>query len=235
MKVALLTHYPVKSTGGESLRQAIVDGRGFEHDRRWAAYTEDGGIASGKTTRRFRRVDGLLAWRSRVVDDTPELRGPHGAWLRVDDPAASAALSETFGRSLELRQETGIRHHDESGVHVVTTSSIQRVEQLVGGRVDPRRVRANIVLETEGAGFVEDAWAGAELAVGPEVVLRLGAGMTRCVMIDHPRGDVPVLRTLGQAHNLLLGLKADVVRPGMIGVGDEVVFVHDEHARGRGQ
>jgi MOSC domain-containing protein len=225
MKVAALTHYPVKSTGGEALGQATVDDRGFEHDRRWAAYTEDGGIASGKTTRRFRKVDGLLMWRSRVVDGRPELLGPDGAWLRVDDPAASAALSEEFGRSLQLRRETGIRHHDESGVHVVTTSSMRRVEQLVGGRFEPARVRANIVLETEGIGFVEDDWVGAELAVGPEVVLRLGGGMTRCVMVDHPRGDVAVLRALGQAHDLLLGLKADVVRPGVLGVGDTAMFV----------
>jgi len=37
-----------------------VDNRGLLHDREWAAYTSDGGIASGKTTRRFRRVDGLF-------------------------------------------------------------------------------------------------------------------------------------------------------------------------------
>ncbi|TDQ04622.1 MOSC domain-containing protein [Labedaea rhizosphaerae] len=225
MKVATLAHYPVKSTGGESLRKATVDGRGLAHDRRWAAYLEDGGIASGKTTRRFRKVDGLLAWHSRIVDGTPELREPDGEWLRVDDPAASAALSSAFGRSLELRPETEIRHHDESGVHVVTTSALRQVAQLVGAPVDPRRVRANIVLETDGVGFVEDDWVGAELAVGPEVVLRLGEGMTRCVMVDYPRGEVPVLRALGRAHDLLLGLKAHVVRPGVISVGDEAMFV----------
>lgn len=223
--VGLLTHYPVKSTGGEPLRTATVDGRGLEHDRRWAAYTDDGGIASGKTTRRFRKVEGLLTWRSRMAGDTPELRGPHGAWLRADDPAASAALSQAFGRTLELRQETDIRHHDESGVHMVTTASIRHVSRLVGAHVGPRRVRANIVLETEGVGFVEDAWAGAEIAIGPEVVLRLGTGMTRCVMVDHPLGEVPVLRALGKAHDLLLGLKAEVVRPGVISVGDKAMFV----------
>lgn len=30
-------------------------------DRRWALYGEDGKIGSGKTTRRFRRMHGLLA------------------------------------------------------------------------------------------------------------------------------------------------------------------------------
>lgn len=224
-RVGLLAHYPVKSTSGEELAQATVDGRGLVHDRRWGAYTADGGIASGKTTRRFRKVDGLLAWRSCAVDDVPELHAPDDQKFRVDDPAASAALSRAFGQPLKLRQETGIRHHDESGVHVVTTSSIRHVEHLVGGRLEPRRLRANIVLETDATGFVEDDWIGAELAIGPEVVLRLGTGMPRCVMIDQPRGEVPVLRALGRAHDLALGLKADVVRPGVICVGDAAMFV----------
>ena len=218
-----LARYPVKSTGGESLTRATVGQRALAYDRWWAAYTEDGGIASGKTTRRFRKVDGLLWWRSAMAGDVPVLHSPSGE--RIEPHDASAALTRAFGRPLELRPETDIRHHDESGVHVVTTSSIRAVERLVGGRVDPRRLRANIVLATEGTGFLEDAWTGAELAVGPEVVLRVGAGMPRCVMVDHPRGEVPVLRTLSQAHGLTLGVQAQVVRPGVIGVGGEAMFV----------
>lgn len=87
-----------------------------------------------------------------------------------------------------------------------------------------RRLRANIVLDTEGSGFLEDAWLGGELALGPDVVLRLGPGMPRCVMVDQPQADVPagppMLRTLGRVHGVLLGLQAHVLQTGAISLGD---------------
>jgi uncharacterized protein YcbX len=51
-RVLEVTRYPVKSMGGESLRRARVGDRGVEGDRVWAVYTADGGIGSGKRTRR---------------------------------------------------------------------------------------------------------------------------------------------------------------------------------------
>jgi len=109
-------------------------------------------------------------------------------------------------------------------VHLATTSSIRRVEQLLGGRVDVRRLRASIVLNTEGVGFVEDEWTNGELALDSEVVLRLGPGMPRCVMVDQPQADVPAgppaLRALGHTHDMRLGLQAHVLRSGTISIGD---------------
>nr|WP_254781209.1 MOSC N-terminal beta barrel domain-containing protein [Modestobacter sp. DSM 44400] len=56
----MLAHHPVKSMLGEVLPKVEVGERGLAADRAWAVYTADGGIVSGETTRRFRRVDGLL-------------------------------------------------------------------------------------------------------------------------------------------------------------------------------
>jgi uncharacterized protein len=226
--VILLSRFPVKSTAGEVLSSVSVGSRGLLNDREWAVYTADGGIASGKTTRRFRKVEGLMSWLSGVPaeDDLPVLRGPAGDGYVVDDPAASHALSRTFGQPLELRRETNVRHHDECGVHLITTSSIRRIEQLVGGRVDVRRLRTNIVVETEGTCFREDRWIEGELTIGSEVVLKLGTGMPRCVMVDRPQAGVsagpPILRTLGLVHNVMLGLQAQVIRTGRISLGDTV-------------
>jgi uncharacterized protein YcbX len=50
--------------GGEGLDRADITPRGVAGDRQWAVRTPDGGIGSGKTTRRFRRVDGLLGFRA---------------------------------------------------------------------------------------------------------------------------------------------------------------------------
>lgn len=97
--VAGLSRFPVKSTAGESLSAAPVSHRGLLHDREWAAYTADDGIASGKITRRFRRLDGLMSWLSRVPagDRLPTLQSPDGDTYRVDDQAASEALTGAFG------------------------------------------------------------------------------------------------------------------------------------------
>lgn len=224
-QVGRLARYPVKSAAGQRLTEAPVDARGLVHDRVWAVYTADGGIASGKTSRRFRRVEGLLQWQASAGPaEVPELASPDGEVHRVDDPAASAALTRALGQPLQLRREGAAAHHDDCGVHVVTTSSLRRLEQLVGGPVDPSRLRANVVLDTAGTGFLEDGWEGAELALGAEVVLRLGPGMPRCVMVDQPQRDVAaepgVLRALGRAHDTELGLQAEVLRPGTVRVGD---------------
>jgi uncharacterized protein len=132
-------------------------------------------------------------------------------------------LSTAFKQPVILRTETTTRHHDECGVHLITTSSIQRIEQIVGGRINQERLRANIVLDTEGVGFVEDDWIGGHLAVGEEVVLRLGAGMPRCVMVDQPQAgiqaEVQILKAIGSAHDVLLGLQATVVRTGRMPLG----------------
>lgn len=48
-RVVALSRFPVKSTAGESLSSAVLDERGFAHDREWAMYLSDGGIVSGKT------------------------------------------------------------------------------------------------------------------------------------------------------------------------------------------
>jgi uncharacterized protein YcbX len=223
--VGLLSRFPVKSTAGEALAAAVVTERGLVGDREWAVFTSDGGIASGKNSHRFRLVEGLLDWRSTAgAGSAPELRGPGGDTYRADDPAASDALSLAFNRRLELRREAAVSHYDQCPVHLVTASSMRRVSELVGRPVDPRRLRANIVLDTEGVGFLEDDWVDAELAIGPEVVLRFGPQMVRCLMVDRPQVDVSplprILVTLGREHDVLLGIQAHVVRTGTISLGD---------------
>jgi uncharacterized protein YcbX len=232
--VRALFRYPVKSTAGQGLQLAELDARGLVDDRSWAVYTADGGIVSGKTTRRFRRVDGLMSWRSTTPADSaaghpPWLHSPDGVRYRVDDPAAAAALTAAFRQPLTPRPETTVPHYDECGVHLVTTSALRRAAQLAGGRIDGRRLRPNIVLDTDGVDFLEDGWQGAELAIGSEVVLRVGSGMPRCAMVDQPQDGLlagpPLLRALGREHHLLLGAQTEVVTIGIIRTGEQVRLV----------
>lgn len=232
-RVRALYRYPVKSTAGQALQTAAVTAAGLRHDRRWAAYTEDGGIASGKRTRRFRPVIGLLGWTSTAGedDDVPVLISPAGVRYRVDEPATSEALTAAFGQRLTLRPATTTRHHDESPLHLLTTASVAAIEELVGAGVDQRRFRTNIIIDTGAEpGFLEDSWAGTELAVGDRVVLQLGPGMVRCVMVDHAQAGIPAepktLKSLATHNSMNLGLQASAGRIGTIQIGDLATLRH---------
>lgn len=53
--------YPIKSLAGIALESAKLTHRGLEGDRQYGLYNSEGKIASGKTTRRFFRVNDLLS------------------------------------------------------------------------------------------------------------------------------------------------------------------------------
>jgi uncharacterized protein len=141
---------------------------------------------------------------------------------------AGARLSAALDRPLAVRAEGDVPHHDESPVHLLTSASLTSLGNLLGGRVDVARFRPNVVLDVPGEGFPEDAWVGRELALGDDVVLRLGPGMPRCVMVGLPQADLgkdkEILRTLAQERNLAFGLQASVVRGGTVHVGDRAVL-----------
>jgi uncharacterized protein YcbX len=228
--VTCLYRYPVKSLLGEELESAVVNRRGVEGDREWAVYTADGGIGSGKTSHRFRRVDGLLRLQAVLDDGTPRLDLPDGRSLPVDDPDAGAALTALLGQPLELRPETTVPHHDDSPLHLVTTAALATLGRELGAQPEVARFRPNVVVDTLAAGLLEgypeDAWTGRELALGDEVVVRIDGAMPRCVMVGAEQRDLPrdpaVLTTLGRVHDVDFGVQASVVRGGVMRPGDEV-------------
>lgn len=225
--VAALTRYPVKSLVGEDVAAARVDLRAIEGDRLWAVRDEDGRLGSGKSTRRFRRMDGLLDLRAQYAGATPTIAWPDGTLLRGDDERVHAALSEHVGRAVTLAAEGPVAHHDEGPLHLVTTSSLAALADAHGGAVDRRRLRPNLVVDTGGApGPVESGWAGTTLRVGPEVVVRVRGGMPRCVMVELPQAALAaqpgLLGTLGERFGLELGVVLDVLQPGTVRVGDLV-------------
>ena len=226
--VAALTRFPVKSMIGEDLTSLELEPRGVVGDRVWAVYTADGGIGSGKTSRRFRRIDGLLNYRSWTDDGRVLVEGPDGAVLVVAEPATDAALSWALGLPLTLRLEGAVPHYDDSPVHLVTTASLRGLGSLLGEPVDPRRFRANVVVDVPGNAFAEDEWAGRELAIGRDVVVRIGPGMPRCVMVSAEQRDLPadsrVLKSIGTRPGVEFGSMVDVVSGGVIREGDPVTL-----------
>ena len=58
--VVELWRYPVKSLPGEAMDEVEVEERGVVGDRLYAVTDRQGKLGSGKTSRRFRRLDGAL-------------------------------------------------------------------------------------------------------------------------------------------------------------------------------
>lgn len=218
--------YPVKSLLGEQPASVHVDARGVVGDRLWSVRDSDGRLGSGKSTRRFRRMDGLLALTAGYDGDVPVIGFPDGRRLRGDDPAVHQALTAHVGRPVTLARETDVSHFDEGPVHLVTTASLQTLSRAHGRPVDSRRTRANVVVDWPGGDFPELSWVGQRVRLGPNAVLRVRAVMPRCVMVNLAQEELPtdgsVLRSITEVSAGALGVVADVEQPGIVSVGDRV-------------
>jgi uncharacterized protein len=229
--VERIWRYPVKSTGGERLERADVDERGLVGDRLYAVRDAEGKFGSGKNTRRFRRMDGLLRLRSRYVDGMtqPELLDPHGE--SVADPAAY--LTEYLGRDdVDVVREGETSHFDQLPLSVLTTASLDWVRTAVPGvSIDERRFRPNLLIRTPPGTrpFVEDDWFGRNARIGPGLCVEFVRSSERCAMTNEAQQDLPhsplVLRAIAQSHDNRLDALATVARPGSVRIGHSVTLV----------
>ncbi len=121
---------------------------------------------------------------------------------------------------------------DLASVHVLTTSTINRLRELYPrGRFEVRRFRPNIVVRVteDVAEFVENKWLGQQMRIGNEVVLDVTDYCPRCVMTTLPQGDLPkdsdILRTAARHNDVHVGVYAEMRRTGTIRRGDAVTLV----------
>ncbi|UZN03801.1 MOSC domain-containing protein [Cellulomonas sp. S1-8] len=227
MVVTSLRRYPVKSMGGEALTSAELDHRGIRGDRWYAVVDGDGRFASVKDSRRFRRRDAVVNYTaSTTADGEVEVRSGDASWL-VGDPLLDGHLTSAMGSAQRLLPEAAVPHQDAGAVSLVGTATIAWCAARWGGSDDPRRLRVNVVVETQ-TPFVEETWVGRRLALG-SAVLTVVERIPRCRMIDVEQDGTspgaPWLRPLGAERDLCLAVYADVVRPGVVAVGDEVSVV----------
>ena len=150
--VLRLWRYPVKSMLGERLDALDVDARGVVGDRLFALRDAAGKFGSGKSTRRFRRIDGLFGFRSLYDGDVPVIVFPDGRPRRGDDPDVHAALSAAVGQPVTLAREAAISHLDAGPVHLLTTASLAWLAAVLpDAALDERRFRPNLLITAPGA------------------------------------------------------------------------------------
>lgn len=171
-------------------------------------------------------VPGVGTVAEDVVRGSPTVVDVYGRQVRghtVEGPWGPA-LSELVGRSLTLvEREQGVFGTDIRPVTLISQASLD----LLDG--DGRRFR--MLLEIEGLHALEEAtWRDRRLHVG-DATLLVGRPTPRCAFPsadpDTGRRDRDVLRELTSARGNVqgqpcLGVYAEVIKPGLVRVGDDV-------------
>lgn len=249
MRVAQLWRYPVKSLLGERLPRLQLVGDGVDGDRAWGILDRgDGRILTA------RREPRLLFASSRLSADgsLPLITLPDGQELNGPGPATDAALSTWLGKPVTLVRAADSdaaraeyfadatddasqaiewtmpkgRFVDAFPVLVMTTSGLRGGAAAYSkGAWDVRRFRPNILIDVDGEGWVEDAWADARLSVA-SAQLTPRRRCIRCTMVNRAQPglekDVNIYKTLHRTHQGEAGMWSQVVQPGTISEGETV-------------
>lgn len=223
-RVVGIRRYPVKAMGGESLSVVPVDHRGLAGDRAYAVADREGRFASLKDTRRFRRRDEVVRYRGQTAPQgVVQVSDGHTSWS-VGDPSLDAELTRALGAPVSVVAEAATPHHDEGAVSLVGTASLRWCAERWGVDADPRRLRVNLLVETEEP-FEEEGWIGHPIGVGSTRLL-VRKRTERCRTVDLPQdgldGHTGWLKPLGRERDLCLAVYADVDLPGSVAVGDFV-------------
>jgi uncharacterized protein YcbX len=248
MRIAELWRYPVKSLVGERLPVMDFADDGVEGDRRWGINDlSDGRIL---TARREPRL--LFASSRLAAADLPVITLPDGKELAGIGPLKDAVLSAWLGKPVSLvaasesdaaRAEYFADATDDASqaiewtmpkgrfvdafpVLLMTTAALRSgAAAYPAGAWDVRRFRPNILIQSDGEGWLEDEWADRQLGVGSaELIPRRRC--IRCTMVNRAQPDldrdVNIYKTLHRIHRGEAGMWTEVKRPGSISEGDAV-------------
>lgn len=210
LRVDGLWRYPVKSLAGQALQMAQLTPLGIPGDR----IVQVRGREGVRTSRRQHRLLGLAG--SLAADGRALINGH--PW---NSAAAEALVQDAAGADAWLEADESALRFDVLPLLVATDGAVAAF-----GR-DIRRLRPNILIGGVD-GLDEATWPGRELHIGGAVV-RLDGLRGRCPMTtvdpDTLERDPEVLRDIGRRFGGRLALDAEVLRPGLIRVGDAVRLV----------
>ncbi len=208
-RLAGLWRYPVKTLAGEALETAELTAGGIPGDR----IVHVRGPEGVRTSRRHYRLLGVQG----SLDPNGYVRVNGYPWNSED---ALAAVRAAAGNDSWLEAYDGLDRFDVLPLLVATDGAIAAF-----GR-DIRRLRPNILIGSVN-GMDEIDWPGSELHIG-DVVVRLDSRRGRCPMTtvdpDTLQRDPEVLRDIARRFNGQLALNADVLRPGIVRIGDSVTL-----------
>lgn len=224
-EVVELWRYPVKSMLGEACQEIQLEPRGVHGDRLFAVQDVNGKFGSGKDTRRFCKIDGLFSFTAHYRGDVPHILFPDGELIAGDDPTIDSLLSRVLGQPVELKREAAVSHLDAEPVHLITCGSLDKLAGIAPeGVADARRFRPNIVLSTQYYP-ADQMWLGKCARIGGAEI-RFVTATQRCAMVTFAQSELlkapQVLRHITQDFEQHLGVYAEVVKPGLIRLGDRI-------------
>lgn len=160
------------------------------------------------------------------------VRTPSGSEFELRGEELRGEIARGSGIDVELMMfKHGI--FDDGTVSLIGTATIAAIGREAGMELDRRRMRANIVLETDGlAPFGEDDWLGATIVFGDDAgapAVSVTSRDERCVMVnldpDTGANDARVMKAVVRMHGNNAGVYATVLRAGTIHVGQAVHLV----------
>lgn len=229
--------YPVKSMAGISVEEAHVGLDGILGDRQYSFVRAEQASKNSFPWMTARECTRMLLYRPRLrrlptpQDPEPpvEVRTPAG----VVHEAGDAALREEMARELGqpvflLKSARGI--FDCQHLSLFSLASVNQLAAEADGAIDHRQFRANVYMEpASGQAFEEETWTDRVLGIGDEVLTGVTQRDARCMMINlNPESgeqNPKVLKAVAQKHQGQAGLYVNVIRPGVIRVGDPIRLV----------
>lgn len=250
MKATLtaIRRYPVKGMSGQDLTATdLTAGQAIPLDRRYGLL--HGPAALDSETEGWRlpsdfftldRTEKLAALQTEFDEETRALiirrGGRQVSRGRLDQPMGRTLLEQFFAaylagivpgmpRLIEA-QHGAFGDSEEPSVTLLNLSSLRDVEERIAKQpVDPRRLRANLLLDGIDP-WAERGWVGRTLTIGGatlEVVEALDCTPGNDVNPDSGVADLslPTIMERGYGHSQIL-LRARVTGGGRIAVGDPV-------------
>jgi uncharacterized protein len=245
--VSQLAIAPVKGMRLHCVSEVQLAQHGVTGDREFLVIGHDGELLlTGRTPAllsiepSWDRACNALALRfpgGDVVQDTPE---PGAAAItRMYDGREvpgwiipgqlSDALSSYLGQAVHLfRRDPEHIGNDDQPVTLMSEASLRALAPEFNGTTpDQRRFRMTVTIAGTQA-WDEHSWSGQNVPIG-EVILRVIAPVPRCVVTtrnpDSGATDARVLHALARLrgrNDITFGIWCDIVRPGLIRVGDVV-------------
>lgn len=208
--VAQLWRYPVKSLAGEQLTVATLEPDGIIGDRIVRVRGPEG-VRTSRRDYRLLGLRGTLDANGRALIDRHPWESPEALGLVRNAARQDAWLEEHRGRD----------RFDILPLLVATDGAVAAF-----GR-DVRRLRPNVVIGGV-EGLAERDWPGATLRIG-NAIIRLDSLRARCAMTtidpDTLQVNPDVLRDIVRRFDNQLALNADIVRGGVVRMGDPVELV----------
>ena len=177
---------------------------------------------------------GLAAFLESMSPESmsPESMSPE---LRTAESFAAVTPNRTIGtqRSRFTLTDSPVPQTDVRPLSLISLQTVARLSAEMGQSLDPRRFRANLILDLPGgpgeADFPEDALVGRMLQLGREAVILVQERDPRCRFVTYDPGApmeteplFGLMKLLDRKHQGRAGVYATVLQQGPIACGDAV-------------